>query len=296
MGHARRLSLVEHRAILPDHLQHLETSPVLHLTDLRWVTGCDVPVEPGWESEVVLGQVQDPRSGIDIDGFVGEAPRGVDRMWLAVLARPPGCGDLVDVAVLARQKGVVAAGEIRSDVGPVDRLLARDPRSPGCGAPGAVHLCTVGGHPGAVLLRRGADLDGHRSTLGHLVVRPSPVAEGGSRPVDLLVAHQPVATGPPVEGRHPVVPAGSDHAVDGEGTRRIEAPVLEPLGKVQANRVVPEVRHGPDRPVAAVVRCHTRGPGGEGRPGEHSLERTGHGGQTGGRDARPTQETSAIDN
>ena len=62
--------------------------------------GCDVPVEPGWESEVVLGQVQDPRSGIDIDGFVGEAPRGVDRMWLAVLARPPGCGDLVDVAVL----------------------------------------------------------------------------------------------------------------------------------------------------------------------------------------------------
>jgi len=70
-------------------LEHLEPPAVEQPARLDRVARGDVAEEARRELEVVLGLVQDPRRGVDVDRLVREPAGGADRFRLAVLARPP---------------------------------------------------------------------------------------------------------------------------------------------------------------------------------------------------------------
>ena len=208
---------------------------------------------------------------------------------------PPFHGDLEHVAVAALERRVGNAGEVRSHVRPVDRLLACEPGAPRRGPAGAVHLSPVRAHPRPRLRRVAVDLERRRAAARHAVVRLVGVPERRQRVIDLVVANEPVTPLAPLEGGHAVVAARGDHAVVHQRARRGEAAVLEALREQQPDHVVGLVGHGPEWPVAAVVRGDPCRADRERAAREDALQRPPERGQSGGREPRSLEEHPAID-
>ena len=252
------------------HGQHLQASPVAEPAGLHRIRGRDIAVEAGRETEVVLGEIEGPFTRVERHGLVGEAAGAGDRF----ARRLPTGGHLEDEAVTLGQGHIGDAGEVRSDIGSVDRLLAGHPAAPRHGPAAAVHLRAVQAREGADHLPEAGHLDGGRAALGHGVIRHAGVPEGWSRVVELVVPHQDVVAVRTTERSHPVVTPWQHRAVIEDDGRLgvVERAVAEPLRQPQPHGTVALVGNRTKRPTRSRrnrARDESRERSGQDRPTCH---------------------------